>query len=368
MAQTEPESVPASTPAPAPGPVLALEIAPENANSLRTVKFDIDAPPSSPCSILSPGTTSPQLLKALQLPFVQDNKKAVTLAEKQRIESLQFNAAEVSIECCNLPRTGLFSKAEYFVAIFTEGASKGTWLCQDKSECQSCVGSGSFVKKFRLRAATNVDRDEDIVLAFFDASMLAKPLTIGRAIAKQIFTVSELLIANQMTVEKSLCDSRGARMKAYSILAMDMVYHVKDKHLISFDFGCLGNVPLPNRVFFVISRALRKGRWTPVYKSEVRLQADADWFEPVSLDAQLFHAGDPKKLFRLEVFRWYKCGSKRLLGFMQINTEKLCQTQANDEIHWWPCREGIIGAKMLVQETNISEKEKWFCIRLAGLK
>lgn len=317
--------------------------------------------PNSPTS----STNDPMPEGVLLNPFKLQNK-IPNKRHSKLIESLKFNAVEVSVECSPLGRRDLFSKSEYFVVLFIEGASKGTWQPQQKSEPQNCETGARFLQKFSLRAATEVDRMETIIIAFLHVSELQAQPSFQKAYAFQEFTVSELVTASQMMLQKQLRNEKGQIMNGEVLLALDLVQHVEEKHSISIEFGCLGNAPIPNRIFFVLSRALRRGRWSPIYKSEMKLRSDATKFETISFDSQQFHGGDPNKLFRLEVYRGYKNGRDKLLGFMQISTVKLFGAQPNDEIYWWPTQEGLTGVRIMVQEINYTKDDRWFSLRLAG--
>lgn len=300
-------------------------------------------------------------------PFELRSRKSMHIRSQEILDSLNFHAVELVIEGQGLARSEMFSSPKCFVAVFSEGVAPGEWQLLDKSEDVVSTSHMRFMKKFRLRAATEVDREERMLVAFFDRSTPKNKLNPMKGLGSAEFTVAHLLESQQMITEKSLKHGRqGSGVKASVILALEMVYHVEQDQMITFDIGFLESAPLRNRMFFVISRALRRGKWSPVYRSEVRLRDDVENFEPVTLGAQEFHGGDMAKLFRIEVHRAYKNGKSKLLGFMQTSCEKLASMDMNGQLYWWPAREGITSAKVLIQYTEKKDNNVWYSLRVAG--
>lgn len=313
-----------------------------------------------------PGELSP-LEEQIFNPFQLRSMQSMRARSSQIIESLNHNAIELVIECVQLVRNEKPSNAKCFVALFCRGVVHGTWDPLDTSEDENKTSCIRFIKKFRMRAATVIDREENFLIAAFDSSFSKASLDVSLALGTVEFTVAEILHANQMMLEKdfvSPCKRRSTCPQI--ILALQMVYHLEHEQNVTFDIGFLETAPLRNRMFFVISRAIGRGKWVPVYRSEVRLREDVEKFDPITLGAQEFHCGELSKLFRIEVYRAYKNGLSKLLGFIQTSCEKLSSMDINGQLYWWPARDGISAAQVLIQYREERVNELWYSLRLAG--
>lgn len=300
-------------------------------------------------------------------PFQLRTKKSIRIRSEQLIESLDFNAAELAVECTGFGRFELFSNPRLLVALFTQGITPGEWELVGKSEDVPCSANMGFLKKFRVRAGTTLDREERMLLAVFDQTAEKVGLTPTRALGQAQFTIADILESKQMMMQKELQMRRKrANVKPSILLALEMVYHVDHDQQITFEVGFLEDAPLRNRMFVVISRALRRGKWSPVYRSEVRVRQDVEKFDPITLGIQEFNGGDPSKLFRIEVHRAYKNGQSKLLGFVQTSYEKLSSMETNNQLYWWPAREGITSARVIIQSAESRGDDDWYSLRVAG--
>lgn len=345
-----------------------IDIASPDAMEVKSVEL-------SECSIrddhsgpqVSPTSSSSVEAEQIFNPFQLRSRKSMRVHSQQIIDSLKFNAVELVIECLDLVRSEMFSSPKCFVALFGQGVTPGEWELLDKSEDVTIDAHMRFLKKFRLRAATELDRQERLLIAFFDRASPQNSLNPMKGLCHTEFTVAELLESKQMIMEKELKTPRKRSTPRPSvILALEMVYHIEHDQKTTFELGFLESAPLRNRMFFVISRALRRGKWSPVYRSEVRLRDDVEKFDPITLGEQEFHGGDMSKLFRIEVHRAYKNGHSKLLGFIQTSCEKLSSMEINGQLYWWPATEGITSAKVIIQYVEKGDNEVWYSLRLAG--
>lgn len=325
--------------------------------------LQLPSPLLSPVSSVSPSTQTESVFN----PFELRSRESLTSKPEALLESLSFHAVQLSLECIGITRIDFFSHSACFAGLFVPGLIPGKWQLLDRSEVANCSPQIRFVKKFRLRAATALDRKEVMLVALFDGDRREEWLDPMRGWGYQEFSVEELLSEKQMIAEKNLkAEKRGMHAKGSVVLALEMVYHVDKDSLITFDIGFLESAPRRNRMFFVISRALRRGKWSPVYRSEVRIREDIAKFEPATLGAQEFHSGDVTKLFRIEMHRSYKNGKTKLLGFVQTSVEKLESMEANAQLYWWPAPEGITSAKVVIQYIEKTQNEHFFSFRIAG--
>lgn len=126
-----------------------------------------------------------------------------------------------------------------------------------------------------------------------------------------------------------------------------------------------------NRIFFVVSRALKKGAFSPIYRSEVQTRDQLSKFDDVTLSSQVLHGGNASRLFRLEVYRYYKNYSSTLLGFVQTSLEKLKTMNHGGQLYWWPAVRGFPSVNVKVINVKLDEGGQtqgtnWFCLRMTG--
>ncbi|CAN8063802.1 unnamed protein product [Agarophyton chilense] len=283
------------------------------------------------------------------------------------IESLKFDALELHVEGHETTRLEFFAPAECFVVLFSEGSVPGTWEVTDRSETVRCSQHIRLLKKFRLRAATEVDRSEKVMLAFFDANTPSHSLEPKNALGYEIFSAAELIESKELALNRQL-RSEGWRFwgDARVLLSLDFLKHTSLNEAISIEFGLDDESPRMNRMFFIISRSLPHGTWSPIYRSEVRTRNEVDKFDTVSIPSQDFHGGDESKNFRLELHRWYKNGKTRPLGFMQTSIQKLKSLESNSSMYWWPSEDGISCAKVIVVQALTSPCEAHFNLLLSA--
>lgn len=282
------------------------------------------------------------------------------------LDSLNFNAVELTIECLGLTRIDRFSNVQCLAAVFVEGSIPGSWDILGKTEALRCTAHIRFITRFRLPAATEIDRRATMKVALYQERKGSVKLNLSEAIGYQDFSVAELLEPKNMSVEKCLKhDKRGGRPRGTFVFSLDMIRHVGHDQKIVLEFGFLKDAPVRNRMFFVVSRALRASKWIPIYRSEVRFRDNLASFEPVTFDSQEFHGGEEGRLFRLEVYRFYKNGKKKTLGFLQTSFQKLKSMEVNNQLYWWPAEDGISCAKVIVKKLTLSETKCFFSLKVA---
>lgn len=295
-------------------------------------------------------------------------KSSVRLRHDNVVESLKFNAVELTVEYAPFQRFGLQNPSSCFATVFNEGAVPGTWNMVDKSEVVQFAPRMKFIKRFRLRAGTDIDRDEKLKVAIINGQHLGNVTPrLSKAVGVAQFTASDILDTKEMITERELERSGSiSRPPGKVVLALDILYHVKNDERITLDFGFMEGTPVRNRMFFIISRSLREGKWSPIYRSEVRHKEDIASYESVSFCSQEFNGGDASRLFRLELVRWYKNGKTKALGFLQTSLEKLKTMAVNGQLYWWPAQNGMTGVRVLIQNHSVSNDGSQFSLKIAS--
>lgn len=311
--------------------------------------------------------------ESLVNPFKHETK-LLSAKQTDLVDTLKTAAVEIYLEFFGMSRVELFGKTECLAALFNEGTQPGTWQFLEKGESMSSGLHMRCFKKFRLPAATDVDRSESYLVCLFMAENIQKgelTLTHGDAWAYAKFTIAEVLDCEEMIIDKRLTYSRsGAIAKGNVSFSLDFIYPIDSNNQhkgICIDFGFLEGCPRRNRMFFEMSKMLRRGKWTPFYKSEVRCFDDAAKYDLASIDAQDFHGGQLNKMNRLELFRWYKNGKTKLLGFVQTNFEKLLALKQGDQLYWWPAEDGISTAKIIVKDVKSTDTDFNLVLRMSSM-
>lgn len=288
----------------------------------------------------------------------------------QLIETLKTSAVEIYLEFFSMTRVELFGRTECCAIIFHEGTEPGWWQVLEKGEMMPSGLHMRCFKKFRLRAATEIDRSETYLVSLFatESAQTQQELNFTEAWAYTEFTVAEVIDCKQMILDKRLKYGKsGVLAKGSVSVTLDIIYHMDCDKSISIDFGFLQGSPRRNRMYFELSKALRCEKWTPMYKSEVRAHYEASNFDLATLNVQAFHGGDVNKMVRLELFRWYKNGKTKSLGFVQTNFEKLIALKPNDQLYWWPSEDGISTAKTTILNVKSTDKSFVLSLRMASM-
>jgi hypothetical protein len=301
-------------------------------------------------------------------PFQLISRKSMQIRDSTLIESLSFNAVELSVECKNLCRMDLFARNESFAVVMMAGMEHGQWDELDRTETVLESRSPRFVKKIRIPAGTQVDRDAQYRVVLYNNNPNIKELRDMEFLGSAEFTIAGLLKEAQHSTEKEILSPRSGRSKGTIVVSLDMVMHMSTVEQVTFDFGFTETAPVRNRICFVVSRALRKGRFSPVYRSEVQTKESLSKFDDVTLRSQDLHGGDERRLFRIEVYRFYLSGKTSLLGFVQTSLEKIKSMPPGTELYWWPALSGFphVRVKVVSAKLDVGDKSCWFCVRMTG--
>ncbi len=258
----------------------------------------------------------------------------------------------------------LYGTRPLFVALFLPGAVPGSWSELDRTErVIDPRAANRFVKKIRVPAATPQDREEEFCLAVFDIEEGEK-VSIEVAIGACKISLDELLGGPLMSMEIQLSHPRSGRKRKGTIgVTADLVPHLDNDEVLHFDFGFAEDAPNRNRMLFILSRAIPRGRWSPVYRSEARTRENLI-FDTAVLTNRDLNAGNNKRLLRLEVYRYYKSSLCTLLGFCQTSLLSLKTCPVNSGIYWWPAQDGIADAKLILESRTLNENSSTFVLRV----
>lgn len=137
---------------------------------------------------------------------------------------------------------------------------------------------------------------------------------------------------------------------------------------MTIDFGIGGGDGLARNHFqFVLCRALHRGRWAPVNRSEPRVRAEAGAFGPTTLPTDVMCGGELRRLLRLEVYRYYLNGETALLGFVQVSLKKLSSMSEGGGLYWWHASGGITRAKVRLERVAVEGGDSTYGLRLTDI-
>lgn len=301
-------------------------------------------------------------------PFELVTQKSRKFKTDALSDALTTSAVELGIELREVSRVEFFQRNNMFVSVRVPGIQAGTWEELDCTECVTDSRSPHFVRKIRLPASSSYDRDMEYQLHVYNTPVSGPPDAEVELIGECSFTIAALLEAKQMSSEKAVVSPRSKRSKGRIILSLDMIQHEDKAEETVFDFGFTEDAPVRNRIFYVISRAIQKGRFTPVYRSEIQTKEKLSKFEDVTLSSQELHGGDSSRLFRIEVYRYYKNGKTTLLGFVQTSLDKIKTCEAGAQLYWWPAISGFarISFKIVSVKVDAEEGRNWFVLRMCA--
>jgi len=386
--------------------------------------------PSSTHTITFPTSALVAARAAHTLPVLGEERSWVPLAGTGELVGAELEAAlrhvavELSLTARKLPRAELLSKVDAFAVVFVGGVVEGAWDELGRTETIRDCHEPRWVAKFRLPGATALDREAPLRIAVYAQTVTAEvgepgadgePPALTSAPDLAVHTLLggvELTLATVLQAPGLCYDtplrlpavrgllglvtatgppswgwgagagatsptgvdgsagggSVGGRLRGALTIDADLIRHVHPPSSVTIGFGIDGGEALArNRSQFVLCRALRRGRWAAVYRSEPRVRAEAGAFIPAVLPTDVLCGGEAGRLLRLEVYRYYLNGETALLGFVQVSMEKLRSMREGGELYWWPAVGGITRAKVRMERVQVGEAESQFGMRLTDM-
>lgn len=371
--QGEPTS-PVSPEIPKHAQLSAVTFPGEKDFSADNTDSDGSGPPASPRSEDNVETLDSDTLSALDVrahkPLDYDHDDNGAGADAGTVppdvtRALQTQAVELCVEARIPHRTRNKTRA-LFIVLFLRGAVPNSWAELDRTEAVIAPDATyRWVHKMRLPAATTLDRSEHVALAVFSKDGPESPDDgLNASLSACELRVAQLVQAPAMALDIELSSPRTGRVRGSLALAADLVPHREHDELLTLDVGFDADAPARNRIIYVVSRSVPKGRWTPVYRSEVRTRGELDRFRPAVLTNRELNGDNDKRLIRIEFYRYYKNKSTALLGFCQTSLLSMRTCVLGAPIYWWPAQDGIPHARVLLTERQATEEASKFVLRV----
>lgn len=252
---------------------------------------------------------------------------------------------ELSIECYELAApqrllTRLSARPDrlrlrpFAVFFYRNGGTASGWELIGRTETVLYDECHRFVTKLKVCCSTLEDRQKELRVEVYDrrtkSDRTEDQTFIGASQCRLDDIICEPLLRKEMKLESARVDQPGR-----VVISADAIRPSADGKKLILNVDMASITKGQHRVFFVLSRQLQSGEYTPVYRSEV-LGREEKKFRPVTRDIAAITAGVEDKLLRLELFQFSTRGSHIRLGFMQTSLDKLRKTPKHSRLLWWP--------------------------------
>lgn len=287
---------------------------------------------------------------------------------------------ELSIECVNIVGArarGLLGRRARFptdvrpfaVFFFKAGGADRPWQIIGRTETVLYDESARFVVKIKLACPTPEDRAKEFRIELFNRITVSPDLHeqqfLGAIESSIDAVVAEPLFRKEIAVQKSRDLDSCSIIVSADIIRPSLVptRAIIDVHFSSITKGA-------TRVFYVISRQLPSGDFTPVYRSEV-LEPDEKRFASMERRVDALTAGVDEKLLRIELYQLVDRRSRCLkLGYLQTSLKKMMDMDWNSSLLWWPAAnetkhpEFVEIGRVVLLENDKSDSSNRFLLRV----
>ncbi|CAN8076778.1 unnamed protein product [Agarophyton chilense] len=244
---------------------------------------------------------------------------------------------ELSLECRELHaplRLLPFRQARPFaVFLYCEGPD-APWKLIGRTETVLYDEYPRFVTKLKVCCATEHDRQKVLRVELFDRRHKSEHIDDQTFIGAAQCTLEDIIAEPLLRKELEMNESRVMK-PGRLIISADAIRAGEKSTRLVLSLDMASGTKKNHRVFYVLSRQLQSGEYTPVYRSEV-LTREQKRFESMSRDLTAVTAGVDDKLLRLELYQFSNRGAHIRLGFMQTSIEKLKSTERHSRLLWWP--------------------------------
>lgn len=279
------------------------------------------------------------------------NSVAETQATRLFVNELYDADLELCLECQFLPKVDVFSNSDPFAEVFQRDNSRGQWRLIGRTETLVNSHFPRFVKKFPVTAQPDHDMEKEILIKIFAKGSIQRAVRLGEASCTLWDIVSapgqcKVLKMNSIDPKKDtwvIVTGDASRNKMHELNPRSVTVHVK------FDKTARPR----SKMHFVICRALKKGRWTPVYRSEGHVHPDRDFVPATVTFADMF-CGDESKPARVEFFQKRAGVDPKLSGFVQFSVRQLEMMEDDMVMQWWSGQDAVAPGMIKMTKKEIS--------------
>lgn len=253
---------------------------------------------------------------------------------------------ELSFDCSNLPHRQrrlsrrTVSDLRPFAIIYFRSPHGGAWEMIGRTETVFHDEYTRFVTKLKLSCATTEDRLKGIRVVVYDRRTTSEGLRDQRLIGSVECHLDDVVTQPLLTRTLPIKNAEAGRYSPQGlgavILSADVVRPVARDVLVRFSMEVASQAKGSKQMFFVLSRQIRSGAYTAIYRSEV-MKPSTNRFASVSRTLGAITAGVESKLLHVELYQFDPRGSTHVkLGFMQTTIAKLRADSMTSRQLWWP--------------------------------
>jgi hypothetical protein len=238
-----------------------------------------------------------------------------------------------------------------FAVVYFRDARGGPWDLIGRTETVLHDEYPRFVTKLKMSCATLADRMKEIRVVLYDRRDHGDDLRDQRFLGVTDCRLDDILSESLLRREFPLRSSDHARGHEVGriVLSADVIRPIANDPCVVVDIEVASSTKGYTKLFYVLSRQMRSGDFTPVYRSEA-LSRDAKRFQPLARSLGALTAGVEDKMLRLELYQLSARGNHARIGFLKTSVAKLREADVNTRQLWWPgqVRDGVIDVGRVV--------------------
>lgn len=230
------------------------------------------------------------------------------------------------------------------------------------------LGGVRFVAKLKVGVGSDIERMRELRVEVWDRKCKSDKIEDQRFVGVGGCCVEDVVNGGGWVKEVVVGDLGGrvGRVRLGGEVIRRDGLEVKGKVAVGVEMA--GSVKGGMRCFYVLSRELPCGDFTPVYRSEV-LDKGEKRFKPISRSVEVLAAGSEDKLLRVELFKFDGKGEHCALGFAQASIGKLKKMSVNGNLLWWPSKYGLHIGRVVLTHSRTGESDgknvrSEFCFRV----
>lgn len=274
---------------------------------------------------------------------------------------------ELSFDCTNLPHRQRWlsrrtvTQLRPFAIIYFMNPSGGPWELIGRTETVFYDEYTRFVTKLKLSCSTSEDRLKRIRVVVYDRRTASEGLReqrlIGSVECHLDDIVTQPLLSRTLPISSAETSRHFPQGPGAVVLSADVVRPVSQDIMVRFNIEVASQAKGNRRMFFVLSRQIRSGAYTAVYRSEV-MSSSTNRFVAVSRTIGAITAGVESKLLHIELYQYDPKGIAHIkLGFMQTTIAKLRDDSMTARQLWWPSAVSEIDDVVQVGRVMMTERD-----------
>lgn len=278
--------------------------------------------------------------------------------------ALSKTPLELSIECQFLPKLPAFSNSDPHAELYSRPSSSSAWKLVGRTEKLRNSHFPRFVQTFRVN--TN-PMEESGLLQEFLVCVLARG-TFGRLVrlGEAVATLKDIILAPGQCLVSRLQRSADPRKESWLVLSGAVCRdqaHAKAPRIVVVCVALAESARLRAKMNFIVARALSKGRWAPVYRSEDSGRPGSEYV-PANLRFVDVFGESGSAMARVEFYQRRSGVDPKLTGFVQFGMRQVEKMEEGCAFQWMGGQGAVTpGNIMLVKKAVQAQEVKlWLSI------